>query len=275
MALLDLFSSKNRILKHNAISLAHEIIDTSIWLCLEIRTILLIADEKLKDEHFLDEDDPDSMVGWPKMEFIKYILKNTTFLYMHVAHRAILGNLNKEEQSIFMLEMDKTIFELFLDTVEPVWRQDVNPDLALQKLNQEALNTMNFYGSYKLVEVYEEFATELAHYLFYYEGSKKIRMKAITHYKVLDSNNKYSLLKLNPETGRKHQLRKQLLIHGHPILGDTKYRISNNYSGKKDKLMLHAYKINFSIAGIKYSYSSDLPLVFKNTLKEKYLKNFQ
>ncbi|SVD96344.1 uncharacterized protein METZ01_LOCUS449198 [marine metagenome] len=172
MALLDLFSSKNRILKHNAISLAHEIIDTSIWLCLEIRTILLIADEKLKNEHFLDEDDPDSMVGWPKMEFIKYILKNTTFLYMHIAHRGILGNLDKEEQSIFMLEMDKTIFELFLGTVDPVWRLDANPDLTLQKLNQEALDTMNFYGSYKLVEVYEEFATELAHYLFYYEGKE-------------------------------------------------------------------------------------------------------
>ena len=108
--------------------------------------------------------------------------------------------------------------------------------------------------------------------LFYYEGKKKIKTIAITHYTVLDCNNNYSLLKLYPETGRKHQIRKQLLIHGNPVLGDTKYRISLNQPGKKNILMLHAYKINFSIAEKKYSYTADPPLVFKNILKEKYLK---
>ena len=108
--------------------------------------------------------------------------------------------------------------------------------------------------------------------LLYYEGRKTIKNKAITHYTVMDYNNNYSLLKLNPETGRKHQLRKQLLIHHHPILGDTKYRISVNSPSKKNTLMLHAYKINFSIAGVKYNFFADPPVVFKNTLKEKYLK---
>ena len=110
--------------------------------------------------------------------------------------------------------------------------------------------------------------------LFYYEDGKKIKTIGITHYVVLDSNNNYSLLRLNPETGKKHQLRKQLLIHGNPILGDSKYRISKNYSSKRNTLMLHAYKINFSIAGTKYNYSAEPPLAFKNTLKEKYLKSF-
>ena len=81
-------------------------------------------------------------------------------------------------------------------------------------------------------------------------------------------------MKLNPETGRKHQLRKQLLIHGHPILGDTKYRISENHASKKNTLMLHAYKINFSIAGDKYNFSAELPIYFKNFLKEKYLRTY-
>ena len=109
--------------------------------------------------------------------------------------------------------------------------------------------------------------------LFYYEGDKKIKSKAITHFTVLDANNNYSLLKLNPQTGKKHQLRKQLLIHGCPILGDNKYRISHNKI-KKIALMLHAYKINFSIAESRYSFFAELPLSFKNTLKEKYLKIF-
>ena len=109
--------------------------------------------------------------------------------------------------------------------------------------------------------------------LFHHEGEKKVKTKAITHITVIDSNNNYSLLKLNPETGIKHQLRKQLLIHGYPILGDSKYRMSVN-SGKKNTLMLHAYKINFSIGGTKYNFTAELPISFKNIIKEKYLKIF-
>ena len=111
--------------------------------------------------------------------------------------------------------------------------------------------------------------------LHYYEGSKKTKLLAITHYKVLDTNRNYSLLKLNPETGRKHQLRKQLLIHGHPIIGDSKYRITEKYLDKKNELMLHAYKIKFSISGTRYNYTAEPPDVFQKNLKEKYLKIYQ
>ena len=108
--------------------------------------------------------------------------------------------------------------------------------------------------------------------LFTYEGNKKIKTIAITNYTVLDSNNKYSLLELSPVTGRKHQLRKQLLIYGNPILGDTKYRISTKYTIKKNTLMLHAYRINFSIGVKKYNYYANPPEAFNKILKQKYLK---
>ena len=108
--------------------------------------------------------------------------------------------------------------------------------------------------------------------LLYYEGDEKIKSKAITHYKLIDTNSNYSLLNLNPETGRKHQLRKQLLINGHPIFGDTKYRFNKNLYSKKSHLMLHAYKINFSIAGVKYNFTAQPPSSFMNFLNEKYLK---
>ena len=113
------------------------------------------------------------------------------------------------------------------------------------------------------------FIDELSHY----EGEKKVKTKAITHFTVLDSNNNYSLLKLIPETGRKHQLRKQLLMHGYPVLGDSKYRMTSN-PVKKNTLMLHAYKINFSIDGRRYNFFAEPPATFKNILKEKYLKIF-
>jgi 23S rRNA pseudouridine955/2504/2580 synthase len=80
------------------------------------------------------------------------------------------------------------------------------------------------------------------------------------------------LLKLNPITGRKHQLRKQLLIHGHPIIGDSKYRMTTDRYNKQNNLMLHASKINFSISELKYNFLAEISNDFKKTLKEKYLK---
>tara|TARA_Y100000590_G_scaffold444615_1_gene575598 strand:- start:10340 stop:11257 length:918 start_codon:yes stop_codon:yes gene_type:complete len=110
--------------------------------------------------------------------------------------------------------------------------------------------------------------------LLNYEGEKTLREKAITHFSIIDSNTNYSFIKLNPETGRKHQLRKQLFMRNHPILGDSKYRISKKINDKKNNLMLHAYKINFSINNIRYNFVAEPPNDFKNCLKEKNLKNF-
>ena len=111
--------------------------------------------------------------------------------------------------------------------------------------------------------------------LFHYEGNEKVITKAITHFTLLDSSNNYSLLKISPETGRKHQIRKHLLMYGHPILGDKKYRFSNKNKSQNSTLMLHAYKINFSIDGIKYNFSAEPPDIFKKFIKEKYLKIYQ
>ena len=108
--------------------------------------------------------------------------------------------------------------------------------------------------------------------LIYYEGKKEIISKAITNYRVVDTNKNYSLVRLNPITGRKHQLRRQLLIHENPILGDSKYRISDKYKNKKNTLMLHAYKINFSINDKKYEFTAEPSLYFKKIMSEKYLK---
>ena len=110
--------------------------------------------------------------------------------------------------------------------------------------------------------------------LLYYENNKKISFSAITHYKVLYNNYNYSLLKLNPITGRKHQIRKQLLLHEHPILGDTKYGFIKDYKYKNNNLMLHAHKIKFFINNKKYEFTAEPSLLFKKVLKEKNLKIF-
>ncbi|MFY0598226.1 MAG: RluA family pseudouridine synthase [Cyclobacteriaceae bacterium] len=55
---------------------------------------------------------------------------------------------------------------------------------------------------------------------------------------------KLNLVKLEPQTGRRHQLRKHLSSIGNPILGDKEYGIENLILNGKG-LYLHAYSLKF------------------------------
>ena len=105
-----------------------------------------------------------------------------------------------------------------------------------------------------------------------YEGSKKIIENSKTIFKVLDKNSNCSLLEMNPVTGRKHQLRKQLSLIGHPIYGDNKYTFEKNLKTKNKELMLHSYQIKFIINNKKFTYKALLPNYFKKLIKKKRLK---
>ena len=102
--------------------------------------------------------------------------------------------------------------------------------------------------------------------LEYFEKNKKTKLKAITFLKVLKSNNKYSLLELNPRTGRKHQLRKQLYMRGFPIIGDQKYSIKQNKINKQQKMLLHSSKIKFIKNDKKFSFIAETDSEFEKKL---------
>ena len=102
--------------------------------------------------------------------------------------------------------------------------------------------------------------------LEYFEGNRKTKLKAITFLKVLKSNYKYSLVELNPKTGRKHQLRKQLYMRGFPIIGDQKYNLKQNKSFKEQSMLLHSYEIKFIKNGKKFNYKAELDSEFQKKL---------
>ena len=109
--------------------------------------------------------------------------------------------------------------------------------------------------------------------LITYDNGKKLVQKAITNIKVIKSNDKFSFVELNPVTGRKHQLRKQLHIIGSPIVGDNKYYFKNYINRKKTKannLLLHAYKIKFMINNVKYNFKAKYEIFFENFLKKNF-----
>ena len=72
------------------------------------------------------------------------------------------------------------------------------------------------------------------------EGSKK----ALLHYKTLKNLDNYSLLEVDLETGRHHQIRVQLSNIGAIIKGDLKYGAKR--SNKDGSIHLHARKIEFT-----------------------------
>ena len=106
--------------------------------------------------------------------------------------------------------------------------------------------------------------------LIIYDNKKKIVQKAISHLKIIKTSLDFSFVELNPITGRKHQLRKQLYNIGNPIVGDDKYFINSNKNRnlvKSKNLMLHAYKIKFMINNVKYNFKAEYNLDFENFLK--------
>jgi tRNA pseudouridine65 synthase len=92
-------------------------------------------------------------------------------------------------------------------------------------------------------------------------GITKEEQEALTHYTCLDTvelpfavsryaTSRYSLVKLQPHTGRKHQLRRHMKHIHHHMIGDTKHgRGEHNklFRAKFDchRLLLHAREITF------------------------------
>lgn len=66
--------------------------------------------------------------------------------------------------------------------------------------------------------------------------------QAITHYRRIKSNENFSLVELNLETGRKNQIRVHMQSIGHPVAGDKKYGSTTNPLGR---LALHARLLEF------------------------------
>jgi 23S rRNA pseudouridine955/2504/2580 synthase len=106
--------------------------------------------------------------------------------------------------------------------------------------------------------------------LVYFENNKRVSQKAISNLKVIKSNEGYSYIELNPITGRKHQLRKQLLNIGNPIIGDDKYFLNDRKRIKIKDLMLHAYKIKFMINNIQYNFKAKYNKNFEDFLKKNF-----
>lgn len=93
--------------------------------------------------------------------------------------------------------------------------------------------------------------------------------EAITHFKVIERFNKYTLLEVKIDTGRTHQIRVHLSEIGHPVVGDEVYSNGKNEFGVKGQL-LHAKSLDFKhpITGKHMHLEAELPEEFLDVLNK-------
>jgi len=174
------------------------------------------------------------------------ILKNTR--YFENSKPFIVHRLDKETSGVLIIAKNRKYAQLFTSL------------FRIRKIHKTYLAIV--YGKV------EKSKKVMKDDLIYYENNKKIVQKAISNLKIIKSNEGYSYLELNPITGRKHQLRKQLLNIGCPIIGDDKYFLNDRKRIKIKNLMLHAYKIKFMINNIQYNFKASYNNLFEDFLKK-------
>ena len=93
--------------------------------------------------------------------------------------------------------------------------------------------------------------------------------EAITHYKVLQRYDKYTLLEIKIDTGRTHQIRVHMSYIGHPVVGDMQYSNGKNEFGIEGQ-MLHSRYLEFDhpITGKRLKLEAPLPEYFEQVLNE-------
>ncbi len=179
------------------------------------------------------------------------ILKDTKYFVNHKPY--IVHRLDKETSGILIVAKSREYAQLFTSL------------FRIRKIHKTYVALT--YGKVSKLK------TILKDDLVLYENNRKIIQKAISYLKVLKSSDSYSYVELNPITGRKHQLRKQLYNIGNPIVGDNKYFINRKLNKKKSKnnnLMLHAYKIKFMINNVQYNFKAKYNKDFEDFFKREF-----
>jgi len=88
-------------------------------------------------------------------------------------------------------------------------------------------------------------------------------LRAVTGWKILSAGQRYSLVELSLETGRKHQIRVQLSEAGFPIAGDPRYGARSDPLGR---LCLHAHRLR-----LQHPFTGEM-LTFESPPPDAFLK---
>ncbi len=105
---------------------------------------------------------------------------------------------------------------------------------------------------------FSSFLFESSAFIVYSSQNPEKGQASVTNYSTMRSNDNYSLLKVDLETGRKNQIRVHMKDLGHPVVGDRKYGSKINPIGR---LGLHAWVLAFThpVSGKKFRFETSIP----------------
>jgi 23S rRNA pseudouridine1911/1915/1917 synthase len=179
-------------------------------------------------------------------------------------------------------EKEKTAHRILDDALKQRAKSREQQAFIVHRLDRETSGLMLFARSLSIQALLQQnWKTVIKRYLAVVEGVPSIRQGtltdflveskkslrvhrvehggevAITHYRVVEECGARSLVELTLETGRKHQIRVQLAVLGHPVAGDNRY---GTPSAAGRRLALHSCELKFRHP------VTDAPMEFRSAL---------
>lgn len=202
-----------------------------------------------KDEHLVAINKPSGLlvhkspIDRNETEFALQLLRDQLGQYVYPVHR-----LDKPTSGVLLFALDKATAKSMSESFRS---NEVNKSYIAIVRGYTAEDEVIDYALKQMLDTKEQKAL----------GITKEAKDAITHYKRLATVElpyavsrypvaRYSLVRLKPLTGRKHQLRRHMKHIFHPIVGDTKHGRGEHNKLFREKfdmhrLLLHAHKIDF------------------------------
>lgn len=202
-----------------------------------------------QDEYLVAVNKPAGMLvhrSWldsQETEFVMQTLRDQIGQYVYPIHR-----LDRPTSGVLLFALNSEIANLLCRQFEQ--KQVEKHYLAVVRGYLTGQQQINYPLKVQLDKIADKFAQQ-----------DKAPQEAITNYLGLKTvempygvgryqTTRYSLVRLIPQTGRKHQLRRHMKHIFHPILGDTQYgdlhqnrALTTNIGVQR--LMLHAEKLKF------------------------------
>lgn len=160
----------------------------------------------------------------------------------------IVHRLDRETSGVMIFAKSEKIQKMLQETWGPTTKERTYLAVVHGVLNEPSGIIMSYLNESKALIVYSS-------------QNPNQGQKAITHYEVIQSNQQFSLLKVNLETGRKNQIRVHMQDLGHSVVGDKKYGSTLNPIGR---LGLHAWVLGFThpITKEKFRFETKIPSKF-------------
>lgn len=166
----------------------------------------------------------------------------------------IVNRLDKDTSGIILFAKNKTLKEQLQKNWNSIAKRYYYAIVNGKTNKQESLK--NYLLEDKYFNVYESPKGKLC----------------LTDYKLIKYNHPYSLLDVSIKTGRKNQIRVQLSLINHPIIGDKKYHSKKN---PLNRLGLHNYKLEIEVPGYKKTlvFETKMPKEFQEVICKEFKKS--